>query len=97
MKKVTVWPIKGIEMETRTVLKKAAKRQGKTLGKFFNHELREYASGLLKSQPKPPVKIEEVVSDVETLKKQIEAISQKLEQQPQSFTEMLFGKKKARN
>lgn len=90
-----VWPIKGVEMDTRTVLKKAAKKQGKTLGEFLNQEIREYASGLLKSQPKPPMKIEEVAYDVENLKKQMESIAQKLEQQPRSFGEMLFGKKKS--
>ena len=51
------WTVRGIELETRRVIEKAAERTGKTLGQFFNDELREAATNVLKKeinhQPEP--------------------------------------------
>ena len=33
------WTVRGIGLETRRVIEKAAERTGKTLGQFFNDEL----------------------------------------------------------
>lgn len=49
------WTIRGIEPETRRVIEKAAKRSGKNLGQFFNSELREAATIILKKAISRPL------------------------------------------
>ncbi|RYE14362.1 MAG: hypothetical protein EOP34_06740, partial [Rickettsiales bacterium] len=43
------WTIKGIEIETRIALSKAAKKEGMTIGKYCNIKLREAAHNSLKA------------------------------------------------
>ena len=63
------WTVRGIEPETRRVIEKAAERTGKTLGQFFNDELREASTNILKKGNQPPARPEDLVSDlVEKLK-----------------------------
>lgn len=88
------WPIKGVDRETRTALKKAAKKQGKTLGDFFNTTLREHAQGIIGSKPQVPMKMEEVVTDIDQLKQQMQQIMQRLDERPTSFWERFAGKRK---
>ncbi|RZK45073.1 MAG: hypothetical protein EOO61_01350 [Hymenobacter sp.] len=48
------WSLRGVEPETRTALNKAADKLGKTVGEFFNSDLRNYATEILKGQPSSP-------------------------------------------
>ncbi len=45
------------------MIEKVAKRTGKTLGQFFNDELREAATNVLKKGNQPPAKPEDLVSE----------------------------------
>ena len=96
------WTVRGIEPETRLVIEKAATRSGKTLGQFFNAELREAATNVLKKGNQPPARPEDLVSDlVEKLKTELQAsqatelqsIREAIERQPASLREWLFGKR----
>jgi hypothetical protein len=48
------WSLRGVEPETRTALNKAADKLGKTVGEFFNTDLRTYATEILQGQPSSP-------------------------------------------
>jgi uncharacterized protein (DUF1778 family) len=96
------WTVRGIEPETRRVIEKAAERTGKTLGQFFNDELREAATNVIKKGNQPPAKAEDLVTDlVEKLKvelkdsqaTELQSIREAIERRPASFREWLFGKK----
>lgn len=96
------WTVRGIEPETRRVIEKAAERTGKTLGQFFNDELREAATNILKKGNQPPAKPEDLMTDlVEKLKlelkesqsTELQSIREAIEKRPASFREWLFGKK----
>lgn len=96
------WTIRGIEPETRLVIEKAATRSGKTLGQFFNAELREAATNVLKIGNQPPARPEDLVGDlVEKLKAELQAsqatelqsIREAIERRPASLREWLFGKR----
>jgi uncharacterized protein (DUF1778 family) len=95
------WTVRGIEPETRLVIEKAATRSGKTLGQFFNAELREAATNVLKKGNQPPARPEDLVSDlVEKLKAELkdsqaielQSIRDAIERRPASLREWLFGK-----
>lgn len=72
---VSVWTIKGIETETRIAIQKAAKKEGITLGKYFNIKLREAANESLKAHLLP-VKTEGLKDDmkiyIESLKEDLQ-------------------------
>jgi uncharacterized protein (DUF1778 family) len=96
------WTVRGIEPETRRVIEKAAERTGKTLGQFFNDELREAATNVIKRGNQPPARAEDLVTDlVEKLKMELkdsqatelQSIREAIEKRPASFREWLFGKK----
>lgn len=97
------WTIRGIEPETRRVIEKAAERTGKTLGQFFNDELREASTNILKKGSQPPARPEDLVSDlVEKLKlelkdsqtSELQSIREAIEKRPATLREWLFGKTK---
>ena len=96
------WTVRGIEPETRRVIEKAAERTGKTLGQFFNDELREAATNVIKKGNQPPARAEDLVTDlVEKLKielkdsqaTELQSIREAIEKRPASFREWLFGKR----
>lgn len=96
------WTVRGIEPETQRVIEKAAERTGKTLGQFFNDELREAATNLLKKGSQPPARPEDLVTDlVEKLKhelqgsqaSELQSIREAIEKRPATLREWLFGKK----
>jgi uncharacterized protein (DUF1778 family) len=84
------------------VIEKAADRTGKTLGQFFNDELREAAANVLKKGDQPPARAEDLVTDLfERLKAdlktsqatELQAIREAIERRPTSLREWIFGKK----
>lgn len=97
----TKWTIRGIEPETRRVIEKAAKRTGKTLGQFFNDELRQAATNVVKRGNQLPARPEYLVADlVEKLKlelkdnqaSELQSIREAIEKRPATLREWLFGK-----
>ena len=94
------WAIKGVERDTRTALKKAARKSNKTLGEYFNTVLREVAQSDIKSKPQPPAKLDDMEKAIELLKGDRDRISnlehqlQALNDRPATLREFIFGKKK---
>lgn len=48
------WSIRGVDIETRAIIDKAASKRSMTLGEFFNQEIREYCTGQIKKSKLPP-------------------------------------------
>lgn len=48
------WSIRGVDIETRNIITKACEKRGLTTGQFFNQDIREYASEMIKRSGKPP-------------------------------------------
>lgn len=96
------WTVRGVEPETRRVIEKAAERTGKTLGQFFNDELREAATNVLKKGNQPPVRPEDLVSEqFERMKAELkdsqatelQFIREAIERRPVTLREWVFGKR----
>jgi len=96
------WTVRGVEPETRRAIEKAAERNGKTLGQFFNDELREAATNIIKKGNQPPARPEDLVIDlVEKLKielkesqaAELQSIREAIERRPIGLREWVFGKK----
>jgi uncharacterized protein (DUF1778 family) len=96
------WTVRGIEPETRRVIEKAAERTGKTLGQFFNDELREAATNVLKKGNQPPARPEDLVSEqFEKMKAELQhsqatelqSIREAIERRPATLREWVFGKR----
>lgn len=96
------WTIRGVETETRLTIEKAAERSGKTLGQFFNTELREAAVNVLKKEHQSPARTEDVVGDLfeklktelrESQSSELQSIREAIEKRPASLREWLFGKR----
>jgi uncharacterized protein (DUF1778 family) len=96
------WTVRGIEPETRRVIEKAAERMGKTLGQFFNNELREAATNILKKGNQPPARPEDLVSEqFERMKTELkdsqatelQSIREAIERRPATLREWVFGKR----
>lgn len=73
--KPTPWTIKGVDVETRAVLTKAAERTDKTLGEYFNTAVREFAQGQVKRSATPPASPQDVA---EMVKAQLVAMRSEL-------------------
>ncbi|RYY07244.1 MAG: hypothetical protein EOP43_03845 [Sphingobacteriaceae bacterium] len=59
------WTIRGIDVETRNIIDKAATKYGQTLGQFFNSSIREYCTGQIKKGeqlPAGPVDIKDMIA-----------------------------------
>jgi hypothetical protein len=54
------WTIRGVDTETRRFIDKAAERSGKTLGQFFNQEIREFCAGQIKKGNQPPASPDDI-------------------------------------
>lgn len=95
------WTVRGIEPETRRVIEKAAERTGKTLGQFFNDELREAATNVLKKGNQPPARSEDLVNEQfekmmaelrDSQANELQSIREAIERRPASLREWIFGK-----
>lgn len=95
------WTVRGIEPETRRVIEKAAERTGKTLGQFFNDELREAATNILKRGNQPPARPEDLMSEQlekiraelkESQATELQSIREAIERRPATLREWMFGK-----
>ena len=75
------WSIRGVEWETRTAIEKVAERSDKTLGEFFNQELREYVQGLLKKASDPPASPEDIKQMMDTRFEQVDHRIDELKQE----------------
>ena len=84
-----------------SVIEKAADCTGKTLGQFFNDELREAATNIVKKESEPPARPEDLVTDlVEKLKAELkdsqatelQSIREAIERRPTTLRGWLLKK-----
>ena len=88
---VGLWTVRGVDLETRTAIEKAAQRNGKTIGQFVNENLRQYAQDQLKKGSQPPMRQEDIRTELDDIKGMIVKIAERLPvQEKQSFFQRLF-------
>ncbi len=89
------WSIRGVERETRALVEKAAARADKTLGQYFNDEVRAFVQGQLSQAEAPqlPASPRDLQVQVEQLTQLVEGIASRLaEPARKSLWQRVFGK-----
>ncbi len=89
------WSIRGVERETRALVEKAAGRADKTLGQYFNDEVRAFVQGQLSQAEAPqlPASPRDLQVQVEQLTQLVEGIASRLaEPARKSLWQRVFGK-----
>lgn len=84
------WNIKGIENETRQAVTKAAKKKGMTIGSYVNEVLRLAAIKDLKSKTDPPIKVEDIQTQLAQMNDTILLLSKKLDKPKKSIWSLFF-------
>ena len=89
---VTPWTVRGVDQETRTAIEKAASRSSKTIGQFMNEDLRQYAQEQLKKGNQPPMRQEDLRTELDDIKGLITQLANRLPtQEKKGFFQRLFG------
>lgn len=89
---VTPWTVRGVDMETRTAIEKAATRIGKTIGQYMNEDLRQYAQEQLKKGNQPPMKQEDLRTELDDIKGLITQLADRIPiQEKRGFFQRFFG------
>ena len=89
---VGLWTVRGVDLETRTAIEKAAQRNGKTIGQFVNEDLRQYAQDQLKKGSQPPMRQEDIRTELDDIKGMITQLADRLPmQEKRGFFQRLFG------
>jgi hypothetical protein len=89
------WSVRGVERETRALLEKAAVRADKTMGQYFNDEVRAFVQGQLSQAEAPqlPASPRDLQVQVEQLTQLVEGIASRLaEPARKSLWQRVFGK-----
>jgi hypothetical protein len=89
------WSVRGVERETRALLEKAAARADKTLGQYFNDEVRAFVQGELRQAEAPqlPASPRDLQVQVEQLTQMVEGIASRLaEPARKTLWQRVFGK-----
>jgi hypothetical protein len=89
------WSIRGVERETRAMLEKAAVRADKTLGQYFNDEVRAFVQSELSQTEASqlPASPRDLQVQVEQLTQMVEGIAARLaEPARKGFWQRVFGK-----
>jgi hypothetical protein len=89
---VGLWTVRGVDLETRTAIEKAAQRNGKTIGQFVNEDLRQYAQDQLKKGSQPPMRQDDIRTELDDIKGMITQLADRLPaQEKRGFFQRLFG------
>lgn len=89
---VGLWTVRGVDLETRTAIEKAAQRNGKTIGQYVNEDLRQYAQDQLKKGSQPPMRQEDIRTELDDIKGMITQLADRLPiQEKRGFFQRLFG------
>lgn len=89
------WSVRGVERETRAMLEKAAARADKTMGQYFNDEVRAFVQGELSQAEASqlPASPRDLQVQVEQLTQMVEGIAARLaEPARKSLWQRVFGK-----
>ena len=87
-----IWTLKGIEPETKSKVKAAAKKAGTTIGAYVNRTLLEAANNDLKKEKALPVKMEDIQTQLADMNEAIMKLAGKLDKpEKESLIKRLFG------
>ena len=90
------WSVRGVERETRALIEKAADRASKTLGQYFNDEVRGFVQGQLsqaEAAGQALVSPRDLQVQMEQLTQMVEGIANRLnEPARRGLWQRLFGK-----
>lgn len=75
---VPQWTIRGVEPETRTAIEKASSRSGKTMGQYFNEDIRSFVQEQLKKGNNPPMLQEDIRSELDNLNSKFDQLLERL-------------------
>lgn len=88
---VGLWTVRGVDMETRTAIEKAAQRSNKTIGQYVNEDLRQYAQEQLKKGGQPPMRQEDIRTELDDIKGMISQLADRMPtQERRNFFQRLF-------
>jgi hypothetical protein len=89
---VVPWTVRGVDLETRTAIEKAASRSSKTIGQYMNEDLRYYAQEQLKKGNQPPMRQEDIRTELDDIKGLITQLADRLPaQEKRGFFQRLFS------
>ncbi len=89
---VIPWTVRGVDLETRIAIEKAATRTGKTIGQYMNEDLRQYAQEQLKKGNQPPMRQEDIRTELDDIKGLITQLADRIPiQEKRGFFQRLFG------
>lgn len=75
---VGLWTVRGVDLETRTAIEKAAQRTGKTIGQYINEDLRQYAQDQIKKGSQPPARQEDIRSELDDIRGMIAQLAERI-------------------
>lgn len=85
------WSVRGVEVDTRRVIEKAAERVGKTIGQYLNEDVRGFAQGQL-TQTQLPTAPVDIQNQIDQLTKLVETLTNRMpESGKKSFWQRVFG------
>lgn len=88
---VGLWTVRGVDLETRTAIEKAAQRSGKTIGQYVNEDLRQYAQEQIKKGNQPPMRQEDIRTELDDIKGMITQLAERMPaQEKRGFFQRLF-------
>ena len=88
---VGLWAVRGVDLETRALIEKAATRAGKTIGQYVNEDVRSLAQSQL-TQTQLPASPKDMQDQIEHLTRIVEGIASRMpEQGKKTFWQRLFG------
>lgn len=89
---VGLWTVRGVDLETRTAIEKAAQRSGKTIGQYMNEDLRQYAQEQIKKGSQPPMRQEDIRTELDDIKGMITKLAERMPaQEKRGFFHKLFS------
>jgi len=88
---VGIWGVRGVDLETRAIIEKAASRSGKTMGQYVNEDIRSWVQGQLTQSQLPTAPVD-IQNQIDHLTKMVEGIANRMpEQGKKSFWQRLFS------
>lgn len=91
---VGLWTVRGVDLETRTAIEKAAQRSSKTIGQYLNEDLRQYAQEQLKREHQIPIRQDDIRNELDDIKGMIAQLAERIPvQEKRGLFQRLFSSK----
>lgn len=88
---VGIWAVRGVDLETRAIVEKAADRVNKTIGHYVNEDVRRLVQEQLTQSQLPTAPVD-IQNQIDQLTKMVEGIANRMpEQGKKSFWQRLLS------